>query len=278
MPHPQRFAASKVLAVTTVFITGFALAACNPDDLTTAPAGVEQTSLAAPVVQDTTSSTSSTSVAPAPATSAGLAAAEPADVALAAQQAASPAAAQLAALPIKGRAPKTGYKRENFGEAWTDDNDVEFGRDGCDTRNNILQRDLTNQVIRNGTHGCIVESGDLADPYTGQNIHFVRGQKTSAAVQIDHVVALSNAWQTGAQQLSEQERINLANDPLNLIAVDGPANQQKSDGDAATWLPANKAFRCTYVERQIAVKTKYRLWVTQTEHDALAQVLASCPA
>ena len=117
----------------------------------------------------------------------------------------------------------------------------------------------------------------LQDPYTGTRIDFVRGQDTSAAVQIDHVVALSDAWQKGAQQLTEDERRNLANDPYNLLAVDGPSNQRKSDGDAATWLPANTGFRCEYVARQIGVKQKYRLWVTQAEHDAMANVLATCP-
>jgi hypothetical protein len=105
----------------------------------------------------------------------------------------------------------------------------------------------------------------------------VRGQATSQEVQIDHVVALSNAWQTGAQQLDEKRRVALANDPLNLLAVEGKANQQKSDGDAATWLPPNRPFRCQYVARQIAVKQKYQLWVTISEKEAIEKVLAMCP-
>lgn len=124
---------------------------------------------------------------------------------------------------------------------------------------------------------CTVLSGTLDDPYTGKTITFKRGADTSAAVQIDHVVALGDAWQKGAQQLSAEQRKALANDPLELLAVDGPANQQKSDGDAATWLPSNKLFRCQYVARQVAVKAKYHLWVTQAEHDAIARVLSSCP-
>lgn len=149
---------------------------------------------------------------------------------------------------------------------------------GCDTRNDILNRDLTDKTYKANTHDCVVASGVLQDPYTGTRIDFVRGQDTSTAVQIDHVVALSDAWQKGAQQLTEDERRNLANDPYNLLAVDGPSNQRKSDGDAATWLPANTGFRCEYVARQIGVKQKYRLWVTQAEHDAMANVLATCPA
>lgn len=179
----------------------------------------------------------------------------------------------LNTLAVKGRAPKTGYSRDQFGAAWAD-----VDHNGCDTRNDILNRDLTDKTYKANTHDCVVASGVLQDPYTGTRIDFVRGQDTSTAVQIDHVVALSDAWQKGAQQLTEDERRNLANDPYNLLAVDGPSNQRKSDGDAATWLPANTRFRCEYVARQIGVKQKYRLWVTQAEHDAMANVLATCPA
>src|SRR5450830_1224404 len=178
----------------------------------------------------------------------------------------------LATLPIKGRAPKTGYSRDQFGQAWAD-----VDRNGCDTRNDILRRDLTAQALKAGTHDCVVLSGTLNDPYTAKSIAFVRGSSTSSAVQIDHVVALSDAWQKGAQQLSAAQRLALANDPLNLLAVDGPTNTQKSDGDAATWLPPNKSYRCSYVARQISVKASYSLWVTQAEHDAMARVLGDCP-
>ncbi len=173
----------------------------------------------------------------------------------------------LNTLEIKGRAPKTGYARTQFGDGWE-------SRQGCDTRNIILHRDLTN-VVTNAK--CQVVSGLLHDPYTGNDVQFQRGETTSDDVQIDHVVALSDAWQKGAQQLSLERRAQLANDPLELLAVDGAANQQKSDGDAATWLPPNKAFRCQYVARQIAVKAAYSLWVTQPEYDAMVDVLASCP-
>lgn len=173
----------------------------------------------------------------------------------------------LDALPVKGRAPKTGYARTQFGDGWA-------SVKGCDTRNIILNRDLTDIVV---DESCHVTGGTLADPYTGKIINFVRGATTSDDVQIDHVVALSNAWQTGAQQLLREQRIALANDPLELLAVDGPANQAKSDGDAATWLPSNKAFRCQYIARQIAVKVKYSLWVTAAEKQAMEQVLSSCP-
>jgi len=178
---------------------------------------------------------------------------------------------QLAGITIKGRAPKTGYDREEFGPAWAD-----VDRNGCDTRNDILARDLVNLAFREGTKDCVITSGTFLDPYTGTSISFVRGNTTSTAVQIDHVVALSDAWQKGAQQLSADQRRQFANDPLNLLAADGPANGAKSDSDAATWLPPNKGFRCEYVARQTAVKAEYGLWMTQAEHDAIATVLSGC--
>ena len=176
--------------------------------------------------------------------------------------------ALLAGLEVKGRAPKTGYARDQFGENWKD-----IDRNGCDQRNDVLARDLHNAEA---PKGCKVLSGVLDDPYTGTTINFVRGQDTSVLVQIDHVVALADAWQKGAQQLSTERREQFANDPLNLLAVDGPANQQKGAGDAATWLPANKAFRCQYVSIQIQVKAEYQLWVTPAEHDAMDRELGRC--
>ena len=176
----------------------------------------------------------------------------------------------LNTLPVKGRAPKTGYSRAQFGDAWSD-----IDHNGCDTRNDILNRDLTAKQHKN-SRGCVVISGILNDPYTGKIINFIRGKDTSEQVQIDHVVALSDAWQSGAQEISAQERLQLANDPENLLAVDGPANQQKSDSDAATWLPANTSFRCPYVARQIRVKAKYHLWVKPAEKEAMINVLTPC--
>jgi hypothetical protein len=183
------------------------------------------------------------------------------------------ALAALAKLAVKGRAPKTGYSRDQFGPAWSD-----VDHNGCDTRNDILKRDLKSVTYKAGTHNCTILTGTLNDPYTATAIHFQRGQKTSTKVQIDHVVALSDAWQKGAQNLSGDQRKQLANDPYNLLAVDGSSNMSKSDGDAATWLPRNKGFRCQYVARQIGVKTKYSLWVTSAEKSAMSRVLSSCPS
>jgi Protein of unknown function (DUF1524) len=182
------------------------------------------------------------------------------------------ALAALEQLTVKGRAPKTGYDREQFGPAWAD-----VDRNGCDTRNDILKRDMDGETFKPKTRDCVVLTGTLNDPYTGKKIAFTRGQGTSEAVQIDHVIALSDAWQKGAQQLSAEARKSLGNDPLNLMAVDGPTNQSKGDSDAATWLPPVRSYRCTYVARQVAVKAKYRLWVTQAERDAIAGILSGCP-
>lgn len=182
----------------------------------------------------------------------------------------------LSALDVKGRAPSTGYDRDLFGTAWTDAVEVEFGRNGCDTRNDILRRDLSDFQIREGTQGCLVESGTLEDSFSGEEIPFLRGRDTSSDVQIDHIVALSDSWQKGAQQWDETTRKNFANDPDNLLAVKGRLNQQKGAGDAATWLPPNRAFRCDYAKSIITVKDRYGIWVTAAEHDALGQQLDTC--
>lgn len=181
----------------------------------------------------------------------------------------SPAGEVLEQLAVKGRAPKTGYKRAQFSEGWAD-------APGCNVRNQILRRDMTGVITVSETD-CTVVQGNLQDPYTGKSIMFAKGADTSDDVQIDHVVALSNAWQTGAQQLTAEKRHSIANDPLNLLAVDGPTNNKKGDSDAATWLPPNKGYRCRYVARQIAVKQKYALWVTSPERDAMRKVLQVCP-
>lgn len=186
------------------------------------------------------------------------------------------ATSALGSLPVKGRAPRTGYDRDLFGQAWTDDVGVQGGHNGCDTRNDVLRRDLTQVELKPTSNGCTVLVGTLVDPFSGERITFERGPQ-SARVQIDHVVAMSNAWQTGAQGWSVQRRQEFAGDPLNLLAVRGDLNAQKGDGDAATWLPPNKEFRCDYAARQVAVKTRYDLWVTPPERDALNRILTRCP-
>ena len=173
----------------------------------------------------------------------------------------------LNSLAVKGRAAKTGYARSQFPH-WSDPD-----RNGCDARNDTLKRDLTQISFKTGTRDCKVLTGQLLDPFSGKVITF---SSTKSNIDIDHVVALSNAWQTGAAYFDKTKRVAIANDPLNLIAVDAKLNRQKGDGDAATWLPPLKSYRCDYVARQIAVKAKYGLWVTQPEKGAIIKLLEMC--
>ncbi len=274
-----------IRTITTTAATlavALAAAGCTGADTTTAPKTTTTATAASsspsattasptqsPTGSPTPSSTTTTTEAASPSASATRSA-EVEGTSKAAS--AGTALAALETLDVKGRAPKTGYDREQFGPAWADTD-----RNGCDTRNDILARDLSAETFKPGTHDCVILTGVLDDPYTAARIHFQRGQDTSTAVQVDHVVALSDAWQKGAQQLTATERTAFANDPLNLLAVDGPANAQKSDSDAASWLPANRSFRCDYVARQIAVKAAYQLWVTAGEKDAMTRVLTDCP-
>ena len=184
------------------------------------------------------------------------------------------ARAQLAALQIKSWDRAQDFKRYRFGQAWSDAVNVEFGYNGCDTRDDILRRDLANLVVRPGT--CFAQSGTLHDPYTGTTIDFVRGPDTSDSVEIDHVVSLADAWYKGARLWEAQRRVDFANDPINLLAVSPKANFDKAFRDAASWLPPNEAFRCDFVARQVNVKTVYGLWVSSKEKQAIAEVLARC--
>lgn len=255
---------NRILAGLTVSLLALGVTGCESAGQGIPPAVSAPVEAVTPTVPVTPSAAPVLPAPPAPAPKPAEPAKAPPEVS------AGTALAQLETITIKGRAPKTGYSRDMFGPAWPD-----LDNDGCDERNETLARDLTNLTYKDGR--CVIATGMFADPYTGKTISFVRGTKTSSAVQIDHVVALSDAWQKGAQQLNSGQRMSLANDPLNLLASDGPANGSKSDSDAASWLPSNKGFRCEYVARQTSVKAKYQLWMTQAEHDAVARVLATCP-
>lgn len=183
-----------------------------------------------------------------------------------------PVAQVLATLPVDDHPSTRGYDRDSFGYNTTDDDG-----DGCTIRDDILKRDMTS-VRYKAPSACQVKTGALQEPYTGKFIRFVRGKRTSAAVQIDHVVALENAWQSGASQWDAETKQEYGNDAYNLLAVDGPANQQKGSASAAYWLPANRGFRCAYVARQVGVKQKYNLSVTTSEKQAISKVLKTCPA
>ncbi|MDC0723702.1 GmrSD restriction endonuclease domain-containing protein [Nannocystis bainbridge] len=179
------------------------------------------------------------------------------------------AAPLLATLPVRPRDGRD-YARDQFGRAWLD-----IDHNGCDTRDDILRRDLREVRLAPSKRPCVVTAGKLADPYTAADIAFERGG--GPAVDIDHVVALGDAWATGAAAWQPARRIALANDPLNLLAVDASANRAKGGSNAALWLPPNHDYRCAYVARQIAVKAKYGLWITEDEREAMQDVLRGCP-
>lgn len=184
------------------------------------------------------------------------------------------AASALATLPVRADdAPDhaSSYERDAFGFRTTDDDG-----DGCDVRDEVLERDL-NDVVHKNRYSCVVQSGTLHDPYTGTDIEFMRGAGTSGAVQIDHVVSLSDAWRSGAHAWGTATRVRFANDPANLLAVDGAANQDKGDAAADFWLPPDETYVCAYVARQIGVKATYGLSVTAAEKDAMVKALAGCP-
>lgn len=153
---------------------------------------------------------------------------------------------------------------------------IDADGNGCMIRDDILARDLTH-IQFSKQKRCQVESGNLEDPYTGKTIAFQRGKATSSLVQIDHVVALHDAWNSGAKNWPVSKRTRFGNDPFNLLAVEGKANQDKSDKHAGKWLPSNKVYQCGYVARQIAIKAKYGLSVTAKEKQGMLRTLHYCP-
>ncbi|OAA17965.1 Protein of unknown function (DUF1524) [Frankia sp. EI5c] len=176
----------------------------------------------------------------------------------------------LGTLAVRDEDNSPAYRRTEFGTAWAD-----VDKNGCDTRNDILRRDLRSITTRKSDE-CIVMTGELQDPYTTRIIRFSR-ERSASAVQIDHVIALADAWRTGALEWTAKERLAFANDPENLLAVDGPTNQEKSDADASEWLPPSPGARCPYVARQVGLKARYGLWVEPAEAAAMREVLQTCP-
>lgn len=192
---------------------------------------------------------------------------------------ASMARQQLEALPVKPKY-ESGYERSKFGQPWTDKaQGVAFAGNSCKTRDDILNRDLVNPQHKDN---CVVTSGKLWNPYGTKGnpnndwIDFTRGSGT--AVDIDHVVALENVWATGGYLLSDEQRVAIANDPINLVAVRGSDNRAKGSKDVSEWVPVNRDIHCGYAASQIQVKSKYGLWVTDNEKHVLSQMLDTCPA
>jgi len=234
-------AAAKIGAAMVAVIT---LGACSTSET---PPPFDQTPAASPVA-----AVVGTDVAAGTATEA-----------LATEALAGTALAAVGRLTVKGRAPKTGYTRERFGPAWFD-----VDNNGCNTRDDVLAATLTN-VRRNG---CDVYDGYLRDPYSNTTI-----RERPYAIDVDHMVALSDAWQKGAQKWTYAKRLRFANDRRNLQPTLPSLNRQKGDSDVASWLPPNKAYRCTYVARIVAVKLAYGVWVTSAEKSAMQRVLGACP-
>ncbi|HVQ48696.1 MAG TPA: HNH endonuclease family protein [Mycobacterium sp.] len=184
--------------------------------------------------------------------------------------------AGIAEVPVRIRGYD--YHRNAFGDSWTDDNPAPGGHNGCDTRNDVLERDLVDKTYVS-IKRCpnAVASGTLHDPYTNATVPFVRGNQVGAAVQIDHIVPLALAWDLGARNWTDDMRLRFANDPANLIAVQGQANQDKGDKEPATWMPPNTAFRCQYAMQFIAVLRGYALPVDAQSATILRDAAATCP-
>ena len=255
-----------------------------------APAPSVTASAASGASEITTQPTKATDAAQAP--SANLPAAVAQLVSLSTPDAASIAAARalLPDLPVKGLAPKTGYKGHRtdlFGSAWTDNQDAPLGHNGCGTANDVKKRDLTDVTYKSGK--CMVATGTLVDPWTGKTIAYKATVADGAKLQIDHVRALGELWTHGAQNWTQAERVRWANHPANLRAVDGPANGSHSDRTPAAWMPPNKGTGwCEFSTRFVVVTAEMNrtikpangspaAWVSQADKDMLARGLAMCP-
>ena len=184
--------------------------------------------------------------------------------------AASDALQDLHALPLSD-AYVPGYDRTAFGQAWADTD-----HNGCDTRNDVLRRDLVDVDTKPGTNGCVVLSGTLQEPYTGRTIAFHRGPTSSMAVQIDHRWPLGLVWRHGAASWTPAQREAFANDPAELVAVDGSANEEKSESGPGEWMPANAGDACSYATSFVAVATKWRLSIATADEHALDRTLTGC--
>jgi hypothetical protein len=185
----------------------------------------------------------------------------------------------LAGIPlIPIRVREHDYRRAAFGDAWTDDNTAPGGHNGCDTRNDILDRDLVDKTFT-AIKRCptAVATGTLHDPYTNDTIPFTRGNQVGASVQIDHIVPLALAWDLGARDWSDDMRRRFANDPANLLAVQGQANQDKGDAEPADWMPPNHAFWCQYSVQFAAVLRGYALPIDDRSAVVLRDAATTCP-
>ena len=178
------------------------------------------------------------------------------------------ARAALVTMTVAGP-PGQPYSRDAFGSGWAS-NARTHGWDsqsGCNTRQAALMRDGQDVAV---TANCKPETGTWLDPYSGVTL------TNPSSLDIDHVVPLAEAWRTGAWQWDKDRRVALANDPLEVIAVDGSQNKSKSDKGPEAWRPQNSAW-CGYSLRWVAVKDKYALGLSsEAERSALEEMLDTC--
>jgi hypothetical protein len=287
---------ASIVAVIGAFAVGFAL--LTGQQLLTnyrdAAAALDAAKTSSPVVEPSGESPSSPASSPSPAPSiASPSQSEESSPSVAPQPSPSPSPPGMGAtltqlltqvLVIPARPNPPGYDRDCgpgsgcvFGPEWNDATSAPDSRNGCDTRNDVLRRDLVDTTIDPDTNGCVVLRGVLKDPYTGRDIQFERGWGSSLAVQVDHLIPLAAAWDLGAWQWSPAERATFANDTVHeLLAVDGPTNMSKGDSTPASWLPPNTAFRCEYGVRYLEASMQWKLPITAADAEVLTHVARKC--
>ncbi|MEU5630347.1 HNH endonuclease family protein [Streptomyces rishiriensis] len=167
----------------------------------------------------------------------------------------------LASLSVKTE-NRTGYSRDLF-PTWITISGT------CNTREYILKRDGTNVVTNSA---CTATSGSWYSPYDGAT------WTAASDLDIDHLVPLAEAWDSGASAWTTAQRQAFANDVTRpqLLAVTDNVNQSKSDQDPAEWMPSLTSYRCTYVRAWVQVKYYYNLSVDSAEKSALTSYLAGC--
>jgi hypothetical protein len=170
----------------------------------------------------------------------------------------------LKTLPVSPEYP-SGYDRDLF-KHWSD-----ADKDCFNTRAEVLQLETSTKTSHSST--CTIKNGKWYSPY--DNVTLVEAGK----LDVDHVVALKEAWDSGAKKWDSRSREAFANDlgyAGSLIAVSLGSNRSKSDRDIAEWLPTNASYRCTYVAVWVSVKWRWSLTVDAAEKTAISNVLKGC--
>lgn len=174
----------------------------------------------------------------------------------------APLSQAVASLPVASEV-RTGYDRDLF-TLWTD-----ADGDGCNTRNEVLIAEA--EEAPSVGSGCALSGGRWFSYYDGVS------QYAPADLDIDHMVPLAEAWDSGARSWSGAKRTSYANDLgdyRTLVAVTDSVNQTKSDQDPAEWLPAQQ--QCRYLREWVAVKHRWALSVDSAEKSALTSLASGC--